>query len=493
MDANISITDLPALLTHLFEKVQHPLLTGTQGPCRFFVRYLRRKPGRNLVVIYALAEMHASQRSNYPNRSITLTLDEHVLAGASIRFSIAQARAAQVELQQSGVLLARDIGLSIQVFPVDVGLPTLVTCCNTTSQSPVFEVLQTAAQVQLCDPAWCLISAGAEPVHYKPASRCVIAYHLQLEHRQGNGEASQRTLTLFGKVYTDLEQARNIQLSQQQLYEEQKEKGEIPLLPRPLGMVDAPGLVLTEAVQVGNENKQHVHERWGVLRTGTHALQPQFERGCGGAITRVIIPDEELRLTAQVLARLHNSSVHLGKDIPRTGASEAKRVRERASLLAGQNPGLAEELQRLAQQLASRLETLRPGAYFPAHGGFKPSQLLFHSQHVFVVDFDGFCLADPALDVGCFLAYLHPGRLWYQRPGMRQWFEAAAEVFRNTYHQVMLDQDVAHTAIEGILNRSRLYEAAFLLKIATRRVSRLNSARPQELSAMLNEIATNLT
>ena len=52
---------------------------------------------------------------------------------------------------------------------------------------------------------------------------------------------------------------------------------------------------------------------------------------------------------------------------------------------------------------------------------------------------------------------------------------------------------VAEPFIDGILKRSRLYEAALIFKIATRRVNRLNSPRPQELSAMLREITSCLS
>ncbi len=149
-------------------------------------------------------------------------------------------------------------------------------------------------------------------------------------------------------------------------------------------------------------------------------------------------------------------------------------------------------MQQLAGELASRLTELQPDNYYPAHGGFKASQLLFHSHRVFVVDFDGFCLADPALDVGYFLAYLRPSALWYRRQGMRQWFEEAAALFRNAYKQAMISYGITQSTINDILTRSRLYEAALLFKIATRRVNRLNSPRPKELSAMLEEIAACL-
>jgi len=482
-DAHPSIMDLPSVLTALYERAQLPLLSTAQGPLGLFVRYLRRKPARGLAVIYTVDEVRSSHkaRSNDPHRAVSLTLDEQALDGALIRFSTAEAQEATPEVLDSGVLRVPDLGISVQKFPADEHLPALAASCDTSPQSQLFLALQAAAHAQLHDAAWQLISATAIPVRYKPANRCVIRYHLQLAHP---AEKTSRTLTIFGKVYTDPDQARSVQSLQQQLYEEQA--GDAPLLPRPLGMIDTLGLTINEAVQVQNTQEQAAP--WDILRTGTRALQPQLERGRGGAITRVLVPEEELRLTAQALARLHTSAVRPNEATPRTGSKEAKRARERAALIAKRNPDQANEVQRLANTLATRLEQLQPDSYLPAHGGFKASQLLFHSQRVFVVDFDGFCLADPALDVGYFLAYLRPSGLWYHRPGMRQWFEAAAQVFRDTYHQALLARGVADTDVQAILVRARSYEAALLFKIATRRVNRLNSPRPQELATMLHEI-----
>lgn len=488
VDATLSILELPSVLTDLFERAQRPLLPGSQGPLGLFVRYFRRKSGRGLAVIYAVDELGSKTHAHDPKRAVSLTLDEQALDGAHIRFTATQAHAAPVEVQPSGVLRASTLGISVQAFPADGGLPALAASCDTTPGGPVFEALQAAAQVQLRDTAWHLFSASAEPVRYKPANRCVIRYSLLLEHSQQSG--TQEKLTIFGKVYAEPEQARSVQALQQQLYVEQEQSGELPLLPRPLGIIDSLGLTFNEAVQPAVESP--ADGRWVSLRTGSRALQPQLKYGRGGVITQVLLPDEELRLTAQALARLHTSTVH-PDEAPRTGAKEAKRAHERAALIAGRNAEQAEEVQRLAQELATRLNALQPEQYRPAHGGFKASQLLLHSHRAFVVDFDGFCLADPALDVGYFLAYLRPSGLWYSRPGMRQWFEAAAEVFRSTYRQAMLAHSVAASSIDSTLKRSRLYEAALIFKIATRRVNRLNSPRPHELSTMLSEITLCLS
>ncbi len=488
----VSILDLPDVVTLLFERASRPLLPDATQTPGLFVRYLRRKPARGLAVIYAVDAVgkRKSEQAHDPHRSVSLTLDEQALSGASIQFSATQAHTAPLEVQPSGVLRVENIGLSVQAFPADSALPALAASCDITEER-VFRAIEQAARTYLQDEAWTLSAVVAEPVRYKPGNRCVIRYRLVLSHSQ---REEQQHLTLFGKVYADPQQARTVQALQQRLYDEQKAKlgstlvGQTystPLLPRPLGIVAELGLTFNEAVQPANPSE--------LMLTGTRALQPAMERDRGGAITSLTIPEEELRLTAVALARLHTSAVRPAEGTPRSGSKEAKRARDRAALIASHNQAQASEVQRLAGELGARLEALKPDSYRPAHGGFKSSQLLFHSHRVFVVDFDGFCMADAALDVGYFLAYLRPSGLWYHNAGMREWFEAAKEVFTTTYRQAMLESGTTSAAIDGILERSRLYEAALIFKIATRRVNRLNSPRPKELSAMLDEIAACLS
>lgn len=484
--AAVSIQEFPSIVVQLFERAPQPLLAGVQGQLGLSVRYLRRKPGRGLAVIYAASAPNASRgrRGSTPERWVSVTLGEAALAGTQIRFAARQAQEAALEVQAPGILQVADLGLLVQAFPADDGLPALAVSCTTARDGPLFSALEAAARVQLGDPAWHLVSARADVVRYKPSSRCVIRYSLLLEKVMKEG-ILQRDLALFGKVYSDPEQARRTEADMQQLYTEQAKAGQA-ILPRPVGVVEALGLTLTEAVQPPEGTEPEA------LRTGLRALRPRLVRGGRGEILDVVIPDEDLRITATALVRLHMSTL-LPAGAPRTGAKEANRVGERAALVAVHNPPEAETAQRLAKQLVARLEALQPDAYRPAHGGFKPSQLLFHSQRVFVVDLDGFCVADPALDIGYFLAYLRPSGLWYYRPGMRRWFEGSASTFVDAYRQALRERGVSEAAAEGILQRARLYEAAILFKIATRRINRLNSPRPGELSAMLTEIEACLS
>ena len=97
------------------------------------------------------------------------------------------------------------------------------------------------------------------------------------------------------------------------------------------------------------------------------------------------------------------------------------------------SPNSAPVVRRVAGTLCAALAGLPTDVLRPAHGSYKASQLMVRDGAVFLVDFDQFCLADPALDVGYFLAYLRPAGLWYHRAGRRAWFEAAAETFRTAY------------------------------------------------------------
>ncbi len=215
-----------------------------------FVRYLRRKPGRGLAIIYTVNQVNSAHQAgvNDPNLTVSLTLDEQALNGTHIRFNAEQISQAPLEISPAGVLRIPELGLAVQKFPTDASLPALAASCDTTPHSPLWHALQRAAQAQLHDEEWQLTLAKADPVRYKPASRCVIRYHLQLEQTQSL-QPKQKTLMIFGKVYADPEKAGRVQLLQQQLYEEQANASDLPLLPRPLGILASLGLTFHEAIE----------------------------------------------------------------------------------------------------------------------------------------------------------------------------------------------------------------------------------------------------
>ena len=491
-DSHLTIEELPQIVRDLFAHAEHELLPASAQPAELFVRYLRRKPERGLAVIYdARQRLPRQRRALAPHRAISLTLGEQALAGSFIRITSAQARNTALDQPAEGIVQAPDLDIALQAFPADSRLPTLAACCDTSTGSPLLGYLQDAARTLLGDDGWQVISAQAVPVRYKPASRCVMRYDLVLA--QAQAPHLTRGFSLFGKVYADPAQARTVQGLTRQLYAEQMAlqgttiagfTQQTPFLPRSLSFIENASLVLTETVLPATPG--------GRIRTGTSVLQPHVIAERGGKVVSAQIPGGELRLAAIALARLHTSQVSPDQRTLRPGAKEAKRARERAALLVGYYPSQADDIQDLVQVLAQRLEALKPERYRPAHGGFKASQLLYLDETISVVDFDGFCLADPALDVGYFLAYLRPSVLWYGRKGARAWFKGAAAIFTSTYANAMQELGVSSEETADILHRSQTYAAALLFKIATRRVNRLNSPRPQELAEILRDIASSL-
>ena len=155
-------------------------------------------------------------------------------------------------------------------------------------------------------------------------------------------------------------------------------------------------------------------------------------------------------------------------------------------------PELAPVVRRVTSGLCATLADLPADTLRPGHGSYKASQLLVRDDGVYVVDFDQFCLADPALDVGYFLAYLRPAGLWYHRAGRRAWFEAAADAFLSAYLHRLAERGESTTTCAGISGRAPVFEAALLLKIAARRANRLHSPRAGEVAAVLDEVSRTL-
>src|SRR5438876_12188635 len=96
-NTNLSIQDLPAVLTNFFQPIERSFLPEAQNTVNVRVRYLRRKLERGLAVIYVVDDRNSRVASQHPStsdaqRSVSLTIDEKALDGANIRFSAKQAQ-----------------------------------------------------------------------------------------------------------------------------------------------------------------------------------------------------------------------------------------------------------------------------------------------------------------------------------------------------------------------------------------------------------------
>jgi hypothetical protein len=408
------------------------------------LRYLRRKPGRGLVAVFGPGDR---------GDIYTVTVDERSL----------------LEVPDGD---AAPSGPAVQRFPDDPQLPHLDTVMAPSEHRPLTDALEsTARQAHEVPPHWRLLDVAAEPIRYKPGNRCVIRYRLGFGDpgAAGGTGAATRTCTLVAKLYREWREAQDAD----NLLARLRTQAALAWTARPLGVV--PGLPLALTEDLGSSRDPVP------AHSGLDLVHPGSEDALG-----------VVRRAAHALAELHTSGLDTGELSRRTGADEAGKAAKRARLLEQYVPELAPELRRVTGALCATLAGLPAGTLRPGHGSYKPSQLLVRDGAVFLVDFDQFCLADPALDVGYFLAYLRPAGLWYHRAGRREWFEAAADDFLSTYLDCLAERGESAATCAGIAGRAPVFEAALLLKIAARRANRLHSPRPGEVAALLDEASRSL-
>jgi aminoglycoside phosphotransferase (APT) family kinase protein len=154
---------------------------------------------------------------------------------------------------------------------------------------------------------------------------------------------------------------------------------------------------------------------------------------------------------------------------PRSISAELARFKKRGARVGRVAPALGEEIIRLADGLSAWLNTLDAwGATIClVHGDCKPAQFLIQDTQVALLDFDHCGMADPAVDVGTFLATL-------QQMQVKQILKNHGEPARSTAWMPDLKQQFldaycrASDSPSVFLQRAAWYEAVGLLRKAIR-------------------------
>ncbi len=442
--------------------VLQEILSSAQPTARAApLTYLRRKPGRGMVAVFGAA--------GHDEQIFTATVDEAATVTAATSIDPVSTLPWQRHGELPDLVEVPSLGLAVQRFPYDRALPELAAAMSPAKHPGLSSALLTLARRAMDAGSWELDSVSAEPVRYKPGDRCVIRYRIRLRRTDG-GEGGVATHTVIGKLYRDVEEARAADDLMRRL---RAGVDTARWTAAPLGIVEPLPLALNEDLGSSRDTPATL--------PGLQVLGFAHEQ-----------PTQVLRLAARALAELHTSGVTVPGMARRTGADEAQKAAKRATVLKRHVPVVAERIHDVAGALCERLAGLPQDVMRPAHGSYKASQLLVRGDCVFLVDFDQFALADPALDVGYFLAYLRPPGLWYHRAGTRSWFEEAASTFLSAYVGHLTERGEGPAVAAAVAARCHVYEAALLFKIAARRANRLHSPRPGEVDAVMREAAMAL-
>ena len=130
-------------------------------------------------------------------------------------------------------------------------------------------------------------------------------------------------------------------------------------------------------------------------------------------------------------------------------------MRERSHRIAVLGGRVADKMAQLVQRLEDAAASLSPVEMRAGHGSYTVAQIILAEGRTVVFDWDGYDVADPARDVGRFLAALRRSA-WRHFDFIRA-LDVAADVFLRTY---------LHVGQPEVKKNLRFYEAAACLKLA---------------------------
>src|SRR6266545_3191188 len=227
-------------------------------------------------------------------------------------------------------------------------------------------------RIQACTP---------QIISYKPGSRCTIRY--QLEYPAELADRGWPKMVI-AKTYSG-SKGQNAYDGMVALWRSPLSNGDVVTIAEPLAYVPELKLLVQGPV---DEDRSLEDLLEAALIAGTPEALEQL--------------NHFMRMAARGLAALHQCGARPSD----TAAWEEwlPDVHDLIARLVVPTPELADAVTPLIAHLESFAAEHPTDATVPAHGTFHPEQVLICRGQIGFIDFDDFCLAEPAMDVGMFLA-----------------------------------------------------------------------------------------
>jgi Phosphotransferase enzyme family len=263
------------------------------------------------------------------------------------------------------------LNVVVFVWPVDGELPTLV---EATARERMVEIFRETLDFVVED---CEI----ELVSYRRRQRCVLRYTV------ADAEGGQR-LVAYGKVSAvGSETPKDVLVGELHRRIVEGGTGRSLSVPRSLGWRPELQLSLLEALP------------------GEALIGPALRARLLGDPPPGAPPLEEMvAACGHAAAVLHGSGIALGPT--RTIDDELAGLQRDMAIVRPFVRDSGDRAQAWYEQVAALAEQSEPLPPCLSHGDFKYEQLLFDGARSALVDFDALCQAEPALDLGKFLAHL---------------------------------------------------------------------------------------
>jgi thiamine kinase-like enzyme len=306
-----------------------------------------------------------------------------------------------------------------------------------------------------------------ELVDYARRHRAVLRYQIQ-GRRPGSGRVERQTV--YGKVFTSnigaLAGPATAALRERVL---NNDGGYSFSVPRSLGWRPDMQLSLLEAIP----GKPLISDLLKARLRG-QATEPEM-----------LSLRQMIDACAQIAARLHTSNIQLGRR--RTLDDELAMLRKSFVEVRRLSPELGAQMEAWLDQLsiyAEQSDSLRLGF---CHGDYTYTQVIFEGQRAGLVDFDSICQAEPALDIGHFLAYLRVAGFKAQKladGAPNTLVEELGERFLTNYLGAM----GSHVEdVERLRVRVAVYQMISLLRRALRSWQKFKGSRLENALVLIEE------
>ncbi len=275
--------------------------------------------------------------------------------------------------------LLPELGVELRTAPSDTSLPLVRQLTDAARARVLLEVAIWAGtqghsdvQIETCRP---------RVMRHDRGSRCTVRY--EIDHPPTSA-GPRLPRVVVAKTYRD-QTGRNAYDGMRSLWSSELSRSPLLAIAEPLAYLPELRLLVQGPVP-GDQTLEDLIQAW--LRGG----MPARPGGLGTYLAR----------TARGLAALHGCGVADGEFATLEGeVTEIRALVERLALVVPELARAAEPLLIRVGDLAAEHEA---GPLRPSHGTFRPAQVLLHRGRVGFIDFDGFCQAEPALDVARFRA-----------------------------------------------------------------------------------------
>ncbi|HVF26476.1 MAG TPA: phosphotransferase [Anaerolineales bacterium] len=372
----------------------------------------------------------------------------------------------------SPIAIIEHLNMTLSVYPIDGLIPTLVDATDTHKVARLFsetipEAVSGAFSIQNVDQFL---------AHYGRYKRCVLRY--TIDGVQTETQIPQQ-VTVYGKVDADgLGGATEEIIS---ALRERLNEPELPYkfrVPRSLGFFPDLQLLLMEALP-GKPFFKPLLKAWIENNNRKTAGEENLPHEEDATLEKAI------RTCALIAVTLHGSNIQLG---PRTTLEiQVDKLLEETDVLSHVLPDLGAQVRSWIDHTVefSQAYPAMPTRF--SHGDFTYTQLIFDGKEGGLVDFDTMCQAEPAQDLGHYLAYQRLNIIKDQDPNSPfppEVIEHLCAVFLDTYI------DSAKTWIpdeELLRGRVAIYELISLIRLTLHSWEKMKGSRLKQTMTLLEE------